>query len=175
MPAAVMGAKVFESEGEEPRRPMIDGSRWCSCGMALKRWVTSRAPWASAVPAIVVVATLIQRRLNQRGCAICESEMVCEPVPDGEHDSASRELRDALHHALHLRGRRDDAHADFLAALEEPVFRVHERGATIDLFEALDAVGRRAQEGRGVRPAFRGLEEGAFAVPSKEVRTTGGG
>jgi hypothetical protein len=37
---------------------MIDGSRWCSCGMALKRWVISRAPFCTAVVAIDVLATL---------------------------------------------------------------------------------------------------------------------
>ena len=36
--------------GDAPRRPMMQGSRWCSCGMALKRWVMSRAPcWTAAV------------------------------------------------------------------------------------------------------------------------------
>lgn len=36
--------------GEAPRSPMMDGSRWCSCGIALKRCVMRRAPrWTAAV------------------------------------------------------------------------------------------------------------------------------
>lgn len=44
--------------GLAPSKPMIPGSRWCSCGIALKRWVTILAPLRTARAAVSALATL---------------------------------------------------------------------------------------------------------------------
>lgn len=51
-------AKEEERKGDAPSRPMMHGSRWCSCGIALKRCVISRAPAAHAKEAVAVGAML---------------------------------------------------------------------------------------------------------------------
>lgn len=46
----------------DPSKPMIDGSRWCSCGIALNKWVISRAPRSTAAVAVGVGAILVKKR-----------------------------------------------------------------------------------------------------------------
>lgn len=52
------GEVGMERCGDAPRRPMMHGSRWWSWGMALKRWVISRAPLTTAAVLISVDAIL---------------------------------------------------------------------------------------------------------------------
>lgn len=52
---------------------------------------------------------------------------------------------------------------------------MRERRRAVYFFEAAHAVGGGAEEGRGVRAALNGLQEGAFAVPPEEVGAEGRG
>ena len=57
-----VGEDEEERCGDAPRRPIIDGSRWCSCGIALNKCVMSRAPLITAAVAMSVVAILFPGR-----------------------------------------------------------------------------------------------------------------
>lgn len=61
------GELGMERCGEAPRRPMIEGSRWWSCGIALKRCVMRRAPLTTAEVAMSVDA-ILRRKYEYSNC-----------------------------------------------------------------------------------------------------------
>src|ERR1700722_14948489 len=166
--------------GDALRSPMMDGSWWCSCGMVLKRWVMSFAPFLTAVVAIsvlVVLCAIVHQASAPRNVFCLVVKPYPQPVSDRDNHPSSAQFLHGTHDAFHLWC--DSEYPDIYLALfctaRVPIFGVGQVGRSVDFLKRRKPSACREEKGRHVCPALGVAQEGAFYVPAQEARRGRGG
>ena len=157
-----------ERYGDAPRRPMIDGSRWWSCGIALNKWVMSRAPLRTALVAMSVVAILYTRSANKPLSRTKTGED--EPVADRPGNTPLDDLLHAFGHSSNLRSRGDDTNTNTVGIrrVQKPVLLDSKVLCSVDLLDRVDAVFGLKKELRSMGTTLGKLDEGALRMPAED-------